>query len=308
MGRFLKRILFFILLNFLIMITIGIIVHFFHLDRRVMGTDRDGLMTLLSFAAIWGFAGSFISLALSRWIARTLMGIKLIDENTANGSARLVLETVKELAATGGIRMPQVGIFDHDAPNAFATGPTKNRSLVAVSTGLLGRMSNEEIRGVLGHEMSHIFNGDMVTMTLLQGVVNTFSIFFSYLLAFVITRALEGGREKQRGGRSFLFYFLSDLFRIVFMILGMIGIAAYSRWREYRADRGSAELLGPGPMVAALRKLQAIANNSEEKMPDSVKALLIFKERRGMSLFATHPPLERRIQALETGEIYSLSR
>lgn len=294
-----KRILLFLAVNFLVVMMISVVMSIFNVRPYLTyyGLDYE---SLLIFCLIWGFGGALISLALSRKMAKWMMGVQLIDLHTKDPEERKVLEIVHKLSKKANLSvMPEVGIFHSNEPNAFATGPTKARSLVAVSTGLISRMNIRELEGVIGHEITHIANGDMVTMTLLQGVVNAFVMFLARIFAY----ALSGiGRNRQQGGGSIMgYYMFVVLFEIVFMVLGSLVIAAFSRYREYRADAGGARLAGKDAMIASLQSLRVL---KEIKDPRQNPAMAAFKisnpSKKGLlSLFATHPPLESRIERLQ---------
>jgi heat shock protein HtpX len=250
--------------------------------------------------------GAFISLAMSRLMARWMMGVKLIDPNTRDADAQELVQTVYNLARSAGLRkMPQVGVYESPEVNAFATGPSRSRSLVAVSTGLLSRMSQAERDGVLGHEIGHIANGDMVTMTLLQGIVNAFVMFLARAIAFAIANAGRN-REENSGGASYgAYHLITWVLEIVFMILGSMIVAWFSRYREYRADAAGARLAGRDKMISALQKLRKLVelNNEVEEAVGTKPSLQAFKissGRRWMHVFSTHPPLEDRIRRLES--------
>ncbi|HAB99487.1 MAG TPA: protease HtpX, partial [Parachlamydiales bacterium] len=247
---------------------------------------------------------AFISLALSRSMAKWMMGVQLIDPKTIDPDARQLLKTVYELAESAGIPHPQVGVFRSNEVNAFATGPTQSRSLVAVSTGLLNRLNPTEIKAVLGHEITHIANGDMVTMTLLQGVVNAFVMFLARVLAYVFSN-LGRSRDNSSSGGSFMSYMLfTYLFEVVFMILGSLVVAAYSRFREFRADAGGARLTSKEAMISALQALKNVQNIKDPKADNPAMAAFKISHpaKPGLlHLFATHPPLDVRIQRLKDG-------
>lgn len=294
---FLKRISLFILTNLLVMVTIGIVwslVSAFFLPQL-----NSQIGTLMVFCAVMGMTGAFVSLFISRWMAKTMYGVQVIDPNTADPTLSWLVTTTHSLARRAGLpAMPEVGIYEGDDVNAFATGPSKKRSLVAVSSGLLRRMSREEAEGVLGHEIAHVANGDMVTMTLIQGIVNTFALFFSRLLASVVAANVE---EKNRYIVRWLVTIVGD---IAFTLLGSMVVAAFSRYREFRADAGGAKLSSRSNMIAALRRLQSVYElpaNGEEQGRDALAAFKISKREPGglMALFMTHPPLEKRIEALQ---------
>jgi heat shock protein HtpX len=286
-----KRIVLFLLTNILVMLTITILVQVLGLGR---GLGGGGLAGLMIFCLVWGMAGSFISLALSRVMAKRMMGVQVIDPNSSDPTERTLVEIVHGLARGARLpALPEVGIYDSPEVNAFATGPTKSRALVAVSSGLLGRMNRDEVEGVLGHEITHVANGDMVTMTLLQGVVNAFVLFFARVIAFAVSQNV---REESRGMVNFL---VIIVLQIVLSFLGAIVVAAFSRWREFRADHGGATLAGTPKMIAALERLRRNA----ELVDTSHEALATLKiagaPSRFMALFASHPPLEERIARLQ---------
>ncbi|OGN56496.1 MAG: zinc metalloprotease HtpX [Chlamydiae bacterium RIFCSPHIGHO2_12_FULL_44_59] len=296
-----KRVVLFLAVNFLVVLMISLFTSFLNLRPYLQAYGID-YQSLLIFCLIWGFGGAFISLALSRKMAKWLMGVRVIDLHAKDAEQRTLLEIVHKLSKKANLTsLPEVGIFHSNEPNAFATGPSKARSLVAVSTGLLSRMNPIEIEGVIAHEITHIANGDMVTMTLLQGVVNAFVMFLSRVFAY----ALSGlGRNRQQGGGSMMSYYLfTILFEIVFMVLGSLVIAAYSRYREYRADAGGARLAGKEAMISALKTLRVLQEIKDPKQNPAMAAFKISHPSRPglLSLFATHPPLEARIERLSRG-------
>ncbi len=256
------------------------------------GVDLD-LNALLVYSAVIGFSGSFISLLLSKFMAKRSMGVKVISQ-ASDELERWLLRTVEMQAERSGIRMPEVGIFNQIAPNAFATGWNKNSALVAVSTGLLQNMTRDEIEAVLAHEISHVANGDMVTLTLIQGVVNTFVVFLSRIIAFFIDRVVF----KVQRGHGPAFWIVSIVAQIVLGIFASMIVMWFSRWREYRADAGGATLAGRGKMIAALRRLQG---SQQAKMPDELLAFGINSGKMS-ALMSSHPPLADRIRALENRE------
>ncbi len=297
-----KRIFLLVMVNILIMATITAILAVLHVGRYF---PRGGLAGLAVLCLVMGFGGAFVSLALSRAMAKWFMGVQVVPPNATDPGLQELVQTVHGLARAAGLPLPEVGIYESPEVNAFATGPTQSRALVAVSTGLLGRMREREIQGVLGHEMTHIANGDMVTMTLLQGVINAFVMFVSYVLAFALSQAMRSKDDERDGGGSWLWqYLLSQVFQVVFGLLGMIVICWFSRWREFRADAGGARLAGRGNMIDALRALRRLHDPAlalaEAKRAQAFQSLKISGPRGGLlALFATHPPLEERIARLE---------
>ena len=297
-----KRIFLLVLVNILVMTTITLVLGLLRVGHYF---PQGGLAGLAVFCLVWGFGGAFISLGLSRVMAKWMMGVQVIPPNTADPALQELVETVHTLARHAGLpKLPEVGIYESDEVNAFATGPTRSRALVAVSTGLLQRMGSREISGVLGHEVTHIANGDMVTMTLLQGVINAFVMFLSRVLAFVVSQALRSRNDRDSGGwLQFLFVIL---FQIVFSILGSLVVCWFSRWREFRADAGGARLAGRENMINALRALRRLHDPevaaAEAQHAQAFQSLKISGQSSGLlALFATHPPIEQRIARLEQG-------
>ncbi|MGH7967763.1 MAG: protease HtpX [Limisphaerales bacterium] len=300
-GQIAKRVFLFAVVNILVVTTITVILGLFHVGRYF---PEGGLGGLAVFCLIWGFAGALISLALSRLMAKWMMGVKVIPPETGDPQLRQLVDTVYGLARAAHLPLPEVGVYQSDEVNAFATGPTKSRALVAVSSGALQRLGPRELEAVLGHEMTHVANGDMVTMTLIQGVINSFVLFLSRVLAFAIGQALRS--RDDRGGGFMLQYLLVILFQIVFSILGSMVVFAFSRWREFRADAGGARLAGRENMIGALRALQRLQNPqamaAEAQEHHAFAALKIAGPASGLArLFASHPPLEERIARLEHG-------
>jgi heat shock protein HtpX len=298
-----KRVLLFLLLNFLVVFMISIVVNLLGL-RPYLNAYGIDYRSLLIFCLIWGIGGAFISLSLSRVMAKWMMGVKVIDPRTHNPEEAKLVETVHALCREAGLsHMPQVGIFRSNEPNAFATGPMQSRSLVAVSTGLLDRMNSSELRGVLGHEVSHIANGDMVTMTLLQGVVNAFVMFLARVLAYILS-GLGRSRDSNSGGSYGSFIIFTWIFEVIFMILGSLLICAYSRYREFRADAGGARLAGQDSMIGALQALRTYQQVKDPRADNpSIAAFKISHpdgKKGWLRLFMTHPPLEERIKRLKS--------
>lgn len=282
-----QRILLFVLTNLAVVTVLGVIASIFGVGRY-MGTNTG---SLLVFALVIGFGGSLVSLLMSKSMAKMSMRVHVID-TPSSADEQWLVDTVRRLADKAGVRMPEVGIYE-GAPNAFATGAFKNAALVAVSTGLLQSMNRSEVEAVLGHEMSHVSNGDMVTMALIQGVMNTFVVFLSRIIGSVVDGAMRRG--SQGGGGGMGYWLTTMVLQVVFGFLAGIIVAWFSRWREFRADAGSAALLGDGaPMIAALRRLGGVDTGD---MPQNLQALGIAGGVQ--SLFASHPPLEQRIAALQ---------
>lgn len=287
-----KRVALFLLTNIAVMLVLSI-------SARILGVDRfltsNGLNMgmLLAFSALIGFGGSFISLMMSKTMAKWSTGAKVIEQPGNQEEAWLV-ETVRRLAAKAGLPMPEVAIYE-GAPNAFATGPSKSKSLVAVSTGLLQSMNRKQVEAVLAHEVAHIENGDMVTLTLIQGVVNTFVIFLSRVVAYAVDSFLRKGEESSGPGIGY--WVSSIVFEILFGVLASIVVFYFSRQREYRADAGAAALMGDRrPMIDAL---QALGNLQAGQLPKEMAASGIAGGGM-MALFSSHPPLESRIAALQS--------
>ena len=302
MAQMGKRMLLLVVVNILVMLTITIVLGLLRVGRYF---PQGGLAGLAVICLVWGFAGSFVSLALSRLMAKWMMGVQVIPPETGDPELRQLVETVHGLARSAHLPLPEVGIYQSDEINAFATGPTRSRALVAVSSGLLQRMGSREIEGVLGHEITHVANGDMVTMTLIQGVINSFVLFLSRILAFVVSQALRSRDERDNGG-GMLQYLLAILFQVVLSILGSLVVLWFSRWREFRADAGGARLAGRQNMIDALRALQRLQEPelvaAEAQQHPAFQALKISGPTGGLArLFASHPPLEERIARLEQG-------
>lgn len=292
-----KRIGLFLITNALVIITISVIMNILGVGHYINESGLD-YTSLLIFCGIWGMAGSFISLALSKFIAKKSMGVKVISPSKATGTEAEIVQMVHRLARSAKLpKMPEVGIYESPEVNAFATGPTRSNSLVAVSTGLLNHMNRAEVEGVLGHEVAHVANGDMVTMTLLQGIINAFVMFLSRVLAFAISNFL---RDEEGGGISYALHFVFVIvFDIVFTMLGSIVVAAFSRYREFHADKGSAGLTGKEKMIAALQKLKSYSERIDTNSAPAMNAFKISGKPKWMQLFSTHPTLEDRIRRLQ---------
>ena len=286
-----RRIVLFILTNLAVMALLTVIVKLFGIDTYTYRNGGINLQGILVISAVVGFGGSFISLAMSKWVAKWQTKARVI-ENPANPTESWLVSTVRRQAEGAGIGMPEVAIYDAPEMNAFATGMSRNNALVAVSTGLLQQMNRDEVEAVLAHEVSHVANGDMVTMTLLQGVLNTFVIFLARVIGTVVDRAISGNRDSGGG----IAYFAIVIFlQFVLGLLASIIVMAFSRWREFRADAGSARLSGRDKMIAALSRLDA--DRGANTLPQAIQAFGI--AGGGMrKLFSSHPPIEERIAAL----------
>ena len=285
-----KRIFLFILTNIAVILTLSIVAAILGVGSGI-GPDGLNIQALAVFCLFWGMGGAFISLQMSRWIAKRATGVQLVDGRTGNHQADWLYETVARLTRQANLPMPEVGLYDSPEVNAFATGPSKSRSLVAVSTGLMRSMRQDEIEGVLAHEVSHIANGDMVTMTLLQGVMNAFVMFFARVIAYALTRS---GDSRNNNGS---YYLIVIVLQVVLGILGALIVNWFSRYREFRADHGGATLAGRERMIGALRRLAA--NHEVETQHQALATMKINGGRSWAALFSTHPPLEERIAALE---------
>jgi heat shock protein HtpX len=286
-----KRIFLFLATNLAIMITLSIVLSLLGFTGYLT-VDGLNYAGLLMFSLVWGFGGAIISLLMSRWMAKTAMGVQLVDGRTGHAELDWLYQSVEQLSRKAGLPMPEVGIYDSPEVNAFATGPSKRSSLVAVSSGLMRSMRRDEIEGVLAHEVAHIQNGDMVTLTLIQGVVNAFSIFFSRVIANIIRQLVD---ERISG---LVFMIATIVFDIVFAFLGMFVVAWFSRAREVRADAGAAVLSSRQNMIAALQRLQMNKGLVDESQPQ-LQAMKINGGKGFLSLISTHPPLEERIAALQ---------
>jgi heat shock protein HtpX len=286
-----KRIFLFLATNIAVLVVLSVIINIFGLDQWLTAEGID-YVSLLVFSAVVGFAGSIISLLISKPMAKMSTGAHVVD-GSEGSTEYWLLETVRKLSQQAGIGMPEVAIFE-GAPNAFATGAFRNSALVAVSTGLLQSMNKEEIEAVLGHEVAHVANGDMVTLTLIQGVVNTFVIFLSRIVGFLVDKMIF--RTERGVGPGF--FVASLVAQIVLGILASMIVAWFSRQREFRADRGSAQLMGtPRPMINALARLGGV---SAGELPQAFEAHGIKQSQsRFLGLFASHPPIEERIAALQ---------
>ena len=279
-----KRVFLFLATNFAILIVLGVALSIL---MPVLGIDSQSNAGLLLFCAVFGMGGSFISLAMSKWIAKRSVGAVVIEQ-PANQQEAWLLDTVKVQASQAGIGMPEVAVWDSPEINAFATGMNRNNALVAVSTGLMGSMTKDEAEAVLAHEISHVANGDMVTLALIQGVVNTFVFFFARIAASALSRG---------SNNRFIYFMTVMFFQFVFGILASIIVMWFSRRREYRADEGGANLAGSQKMIAALQRLQG--DSQESHLDGQLVAFGISGKKAMAALFLSHPPLEERIAALQ---------
>lgn len=298
-----KRVFLFILTNIAILVVLSIFLSLtgFTAILQSNGVDLD-YNSLMIFSLVFGMGGSFISLYLSKWMAKKMAGVQVITQ-PSNEFEKWYLATVEEHSKILGIKTPEIGIFQSDAPNAFATGASKNSSLVALSTGLINKMDRNEVSAVIGHEMSHVANGDMVTLSLIQGIVNAFVIFFSRVIGHFVDRVIL----KNDRGYGIGYFFTVIFAQVVLGILASTIVFWFSRRREYRADFGGAQLTSKENMISALEALQKF---SAAKLPDQMMAFGISNkgERSYLSkIFSSHPPLENRIKALRDAEIISLS-
>lgn len=299
----LKRVFLFLAVNILVVVTLSIVTGLLGIQPYLRATGIDYQM-LLYFCLVWGMGGAFISLGLSRSMAKWMMGVEVIDPNTRDPRLQQLVQMVHRLAQGAALpSMPEVGVYDSPEVNAFATGPTRSRALVAVSTGILEQMDRSELEGVLGHEISHIANGDMVTMTLIQGVVNAFVMFLARAIGFAIA-TMARGRDEGSEGFSYLTYFITvTVLEILFMVLGSIVVFWFSRQREFRADAGGARLAGREKMIQALQALKRSYELVDTRSQPALNTLKISGGEGGiMRLLSTHPTLDQRIKRLQ--ELY----
>ena len=288
-----KRIGYFLLTNILVLLTITIIFSLFGIGNYI-GPNGIDFTALLVVSAVIGFTGSFISLAMSRFIAKKVMGVQVFNpEGPLADHEKYVVDKIHRLSRAAGLtHMPEVGIYNSPEVNAFATGPSKKRSLIAVSTGLLNEMDDDAIEGVIAHEVAHVANGDMVTMTLLQGVVNTFVVFLARIVAFAVTRFVNENLAP-------LVHILAIIvFQLIFSVLGSLVVFAYSRHREFHADRGGADLAGKDKMRHALNMLKQYADRMKGQEEQTAIATMKINGRRKSALFSTHPDIDERIARL----------
>jgi heat shock protein HtpX len=286
-----KRIFLLVVTNFAVLLVLSFTMQLLGVDRMLAQETGLNLYGLLLMAGIFGFGGSFISLLISKWMAKMATGAQVI-EVPSNMTERWLVDTIKRQAAQAGIGMPEVAVYDSPEINAFATGWNRNDALVAVSTGLLQNMAQDEAEAVLGHEVTHVANGDMVTLTLIQGVLNTFVIFLSRVVGFIVDRVVF----KVERGQGPAFYITVIVAQIVLGVLASIVVMWFSRWREFRADAGGATLAGRGKMIAALERLKL--NQEQSRLPAQISAFGISGGGGFTRLFMSHPPLDERIAAL----------
>ncbi|CAD5254277.1 membrane-associated Zn-dependent endopeptidase; self-cleaved [Alteromonas sp. 38] len=286
-----KRVFLFLVTNLAVVLVLGIVLN---IVFAAFGIDNRSMTGLLVFSAVFGFGGALISLAMSKWIAKRSTGAQVID-NPTTPTEHWLINMVSAQAKKAGIGMPEVAIYDSPEINAFATGMNKNNALVAVSSGLLNGMSEDEAEAVLAHEISHIANGDMVTLTLIQGVVNTFVIFLARVIAGAISNAARGSNNGSSALGGFAYYGIVFVLEMLFGILASIIVMWFSRQREYRADAGSAKLVGRQKMIAALTRLKS---NSESQLDGTMMAFGISGKSAFSELFMSHPPLDKRIDVL----------
>lgn len=296
-----KRVILFAAMNIAMIASISIIMNLLGLQPYLTayGINYESLMV---FCLLWGMLGSFFSLMISKWMAKKFMGVQLIDNNPQYAA---LVNKVHQMAKAANLpKMPEIGIYDSPDVNAFATGPSKSNSLVAVSTGLLRNMESDEVEGVLGHEIAHIANGDMVTMALVQGVINAFVMFFARVAAFALSNAMRSDNDRGHGN-PFVHMITVFVFEIIFGFIGMFVIAWFSRNREYRADRGGAQLAGKSAMINALKRLQLqhAGGSPDEASHQSFDTMKISNKKKVLNLLSTHPKLEDRIAALERAQI-----
>jgi len=293
-----QRVLLFLATNFAILFVLNIAMQVLGIDD-MLAASNAGFNTegFLAFSALFGFGGAFLSLAISKFMAKRTMGVRIIEQ-PSNDTERWIKSTVERFASQSNIGMPEIGIFDQPQPNAFATGMSRNNALVAVSTGLLHHMDRDEVEAVIGHEIAHVANGDMITMGLLQGVLNTFVIFLSRLGGFIVDRVIL----KNQRGHGVGYFITTIVFQILLSILASIITMWFSRRREFRADEGGAQLAGKSKMIRALKRLSQVSEPLD--LEGEFAAFGISGRRTGLSaLFLSHPPLEQRIRHLESQQI-----
>ena len=292
-----RRIALFIGTNLAVLLLLSIVCHLFGIDQMAASRGYGGMGGLLAFAAVFGMGGAFISLAMSKVIAKWSTGARVIEQ-PQNDTERWLVDTVRRHAQNAGIGMPEVAIYDAPEMNAFATGMTRNSALVAVSSGLLQQMDREQVGAVLGHEIGHVANGDMVTLTLIQGVLNTLVILAARIVGRLVDSWMSGGRDNRDGGGIGYFVVVMVL-QVLFGLFASMIVAAFSRWREFRADAAGARFAGRGAMISALQRLKG--NHGENTLPSTIAAFGISGPLTDgfRRLFMSHPPLDERISALQ---------
>ena len=283
-----KRTFLFLATNLLVVTTVSIVL-------SILGLDGNSIAGLAGICFIYGMIGAFISLYISKWTVKKFYKVKIIKESNNNPKKLFLYNTVKDISKKAGIQMPEVGIYDSPDPNAFATGPSQNNSLVAFSSGILDGLNEQELEAVIGHEISHIKNGDMVTMTLLTGIANAFVMFLARIVATIIIELIT---DSENGIGYFAYFLIVMTLQSIFMLLAYIPINAFSRYREYRADFGAANLTNPISMMNALKALDDISNNLESIKSDEYSIAKINSKSK-VSLLPSHPPINQRINALE---------
>lgn len=286
-----KRVLLFLATNLAVVLVLSVVLN---IVFAAMDINPQGMGGVLVFASIFGFGGAFVSLLLSKWMAKRAVSAKVITQPVGE-TERWLVATVQRLAKQADIGMPEVALYQSSDMNAFATGANRNSALVAVSTGLLDSMNRDEVEAVLAHEISHIANGDMITMTLLQGIVNTFVIFMARVIAHLIDNALRGNNRQSGGLGMFSYMAVVFVLEMVFGLLASIIVMAFSRHREFRADAGAAKLVGRNKMIAALQRLKL---SQESCLDGTLMAFGIRGKRSFSEWFLSHPPLQKRIDAL----------
>lgn len=290
------RIVLFIATNLAVMLLLTIVVKVTGIDVYAYNRGGLNLQSLLILSAVMGMGGSFISLALSKWMAKRSVGAQVIDQ-PRNPTETWLFDTVRSQAAKAGIGMPEIAVYQAPEMNAFATGMSKNHALVAVSTGLLESMDREQVQAVIGHEITHVANGDMVTMALIQGVLNTFVIFLARIIGTVVDRMISGNRD---GGGGLAYFGIVIVLQIALGFLASLVVMAFSRWREFRADAGGAHLAGKQSMISALERLAG--NHGENSLPKAIQAFGISGEGGLTRLLMSHPPIAERVAALRAAQ------
>ena len=294
------RVLLFVGTNLAIMLVLGVVASLFGIDRWAYSHTGMNLQGLLVLCAVFGMGGSFISLAMSKMLAKMSVGAKVIDQ-PRSADEQWLFATVRHHAEAAGIGMPEIAVYDAPDMNAFATGMSRNHALVAVSTGLLRSMDRDQVAAVLGHEITHVANGDMVTMALIQGVLNTFVMFLARIIGGVIDGAISGSRDGESRGGGIGYFLIVMLLQTVLGVLATIVVMWFSRWREFRADAGGARLGGRDSMISALQTLAG--NRGEAALPKQFQAFGISDGGGVSRLFMSHPPIEERIAALRSAAI-----